>query len=155
VQHALWEGLLHGQVDVIASDHSPAPPSMKGGEFMSAWGGIAGVQSTLAVLLEKGYHERQLPLERVVALVATEPARRFSIPAKGSLQPGHDADIVLVDLDARFTLAATHLHQRHRMSPYLGSSFRGAVRRTIRRGETIFVDGQITVSGGGALVRPR
>jgi allantoinase len=154
VQHALWDELLHGHVDIIASDHSPAPPSMKDGEFMSAWGGIAGVQSTLAVLLEKGYHERQLPLERVVALVATEPARRFRIPAKGSLQPGHDADIVLVDLDARFMLAATHLHQRHRMSPYLGSSFRGAVQRTIRRGETIFVDGHITVSGGGALVRP-
>jgi len=151
---ALWDQLLRGHVDIVASDHSPAPPSMKSGDVVSAWGGIAGVQSTLAVLLEKGWHERRLPLERITALVAAEPARRFRIAGKGSLQPGLDADMVLVDLDARFTLAADHLHQRHKMSPYLGSSFRGAVRRTIRRGETIFMDGQITASAGGTLVRP-
>jgi allantoinase len=153
-REALWDQLLRGHVDIVASDHSPAPPSMKSGDVVSAWGGIAGVQSTLAVLLDRGWHARRLPLERITALVAAEPARRFRIAGKGSLQPGHDADIVLVDLDARFTLTADHLHQRHKMSPYLGSSFRGAVRRTIRRGETIFMDGQITASTGGRLVRP-
>jgi len=151
---ALWDELLRGHVDMVASDHSPAPPSMKSGDFVSAWGGIAGVQSTLAVLLDKGWHERRLPLERITTLVAAEPARRFRIADKGSLTPGLDADMVLVDLDACFTLAADDLYQRHKMSPYLGSSFRGAVRRTIRRGETIFLDGQITASAGGRLVRP-
>jgi len=151
---ALWDELRRGHVDIVASDHSPAPPSMKSGDVVSAWGGIAGVQSTLAVLLDRGWHERGLPLERITALVAAEPARRFRIAGKGSLQPGLDADIVLVDLDARFTLTADDLHQRHKMSPYLGSSFRGAVRRTIRRGETIFMDGQITASTGGKMVRP-
>jgi allantoinase len=153
-REALWDELLRGHVDIVASDHSPAPPSMKSGDVVSAWGGIAGVQSTLAVLLDRGWHERSLPLERITALVTAEPARRFRIAGKGSLQPGLDADIVLVDLDGRFTLTADHLHQRHKMSPYLGSSFRGAVRRTIRRGETIFMDGQITASTGGRLVRP-
>jgi len=151
---ALWDELRRGHVDIVASDHSPAPPSMKSGDVVSAWGGIAGVQSTLAVLLDRGWHERGLPLERITALVAAEPARRFRIAGKGSLKPGFDADIVLVDLDARFTLTADDLHQRHKMSPYLGSSFRGAVRRTIRRGETIFMDGQVTASTGGKLVRP-
>jgi allantoinase len=153
-QRVLWDELVRGHVDIVASDHSPAPASLKGGDFISAWGGIAGVQSTLAVLLEKGCHEYGLPLERIAVLVAAEPARRFRIPDKGSLRPGFDADMVLVDLETRFTLAADQLHQRHKMSPYLGSSFRGAVRRTIRRGETIFLDGQITASAGGRLVRP-
>ena len=53
---ALWAQLLAGTVDIVASDHSPAPPEMKTGDFGRAWGGIAGVQSTLAVLLDRGHH---------------------------------------------------------------------------------------------------
>jgi len=152
---ALWSELLRGRVDIVASDHSPVEPALKTNDnFLTAWGGIAGVQSTLAVLLERGYHERRLPLARVAALVAAEPARRFRIPYKGSLTPGHDADLVIVDLAESFALEARHLHQRHKTSPYLGVSFRGTIRRTIRRGETIFADGQITARRGGRLVRP-
>ena len=65
-----------------------------------------------------------------------------------------DADLVLVDLNRRVTLAAGDLHQRHALTPYLGHSFRGAVRRTIRRGDTIFNDGRITATSGGRLIRP-
>ena len=153
-REALWAALLSGYVDIVASDHSPAEPAMKTGDFVSAWGGIAGVQSTLAVLLDLGYHDRKLPLERIAALLASEPARRFRIPGKGSLSPGQDADLALVDLGAFFTLEAGDLHQRHKTSPYLGQSFRGQVRRTVRRGETIFLDGQSTARTHGRLVRP-
>ena len=54
---ALWKTLLDGTVEIVASDHSPAPPEMKTGAIMQAWGGIAGVQSTLAVLLEQGHFQ--------------------------------------------------------------------------------------------------
>jgi allantoinase len=151
---ALWAELQRGHVDIVASDHSPAPPSMKTGDFIAAWGGIAGVQSTLPVLLDRGCRQRGLSLERVASLVAGEPARRFRIARKGSIEVGHDADLTLVDRDERWTLSAADLQQRHALSPYLGESFRGRVRRTIRRGETLFRDGQITASGGGRLVRP-
>ncbi len=57
-QDALWTQLLAGIVDIVASDHSPAPPDMKSGDFGRAWGGIAGVQSTLPVLLDRGHHCR-------------------------------------------------------------------------------------------------
>jgi allantoinase len=87
-------------------------------------------------------------------LLAGEPARRFRIPGKGTLSPGHDADLALVDLTASFTLGARDLHQRHKTSPYLGKSFRGQIRRTVRRGETIFLDGQIIARTNGRLVRP-
>jgi allantoinase len=127
---------------------------MKSGDFVAAWGGIAGVQSTLAVLLDRGHHARGLPLERIVSLTAGTPARRFRIANKGALSVGCDADLVLVDRARSFTLNADDLHQRHKSSPYVGASFRGAVRRTIRRGETIFADGRITAHTRGRLVGP-
>lgn len=153
-QQRLWNELLGGHVDIVASDHSPAEPALKSGDFVSAWGGIAGVQSTLAVLLDRGHHERKLPPEHIAALVATTPAGRFRIARKGRIEEGCDADIALVDLDASFTLQADALHQRHKVSPYLGVSFRGVVRRTIRRGETVFADGRIVAETRGRFVRP-
>jgi allantoinase len=153
-QTALWDTLLNGAIDIVASDHSPAPPDMKTGAIMQAWGGIAGVQSTFAVLIDRGHFERGLPLERIASLTAATPARRFRIPRKGLLAPGYDADVTLVDLKGSHTLRDRHLHQRHALSPYVGSSFRGQVRRTLRRGETIFMDGAITAQTRGALVRP-
>jgi allantoinase len=154
-QEALWAEVMDGAVDIVASDHSPAPPELKSGDFLRAWGGIAGVQSTLAVLLSSGHYARGLPLERIGSLLAFEPARRFQIPGKGRLAPGSDADLALVDLSTSFTLQPEHLHQRNRMSPYLGVDFRGAILRTILRGETIFRDGTITARTRGRLIRPQ
>ncbi len=154
-QAALWRELLEGHVDVVASDHSPTEPARKDGDFGSAWGGIAGVQSTLAVLIDRGHHVHGLPLERIAALIATRPAQRFRIRGKGALAVGADADLVLIDPAESFRLDAGQLHQRHKMSPYLGASFRGVVRRTIRRGETIFADGRITARSAGRLITPQ
>jgi allantoinase len=150
----LWDELARGHVHMVASDHSPAPAAMKSADFPAAWGGIAGVQSTLAVLLDAGHHTRALPLPRIAALLAAEPARRFRIRGKGTIAPGMDADLTLVDPQRRVTLTAGDLHQRHPVTPYLGYSFRGAVRRTIRRGTTIFHEGHITATHGGRLIRP-
>jgi len=154
-QEALWAKVMDGSVDVIASDHSPAPRELKSGEFWKAWGGIPGVQSTLATMLDRGFHERKLPLERIGALLAGYPSRRFRIPNKGSLQPGADADLALVELSAAYALRPEDLHQRHALSPYAGAIFRGAVRRTVRRGETIFRNQAITAQRGGQFMRPR
>jgi allantoinase len=151
---ALWNAVMAGQVDIVGSDHSPTEPSMKAGDFFSAWGGIAGVQSTLPVLVDRGYHDRRLPLERIADLVAARPARRFRIAGKGTIDRGNDADLVLIDTESSFPLQAEHLQQRHKTSPYLGATFRGAVRATLRRGETIFMVGQVTARGGGRYVRP-
>ncbi len=147
-QDALWKQLLAGTVDIVASDHSPAPPEMKTGDFGKAWGGIAGVQSTLAVLLER------VPLERISSLVSAEPARRFRIQSKGAIAIGMDADLTLVGLSRSVQLRPENLMQRHALSPYVGSCFRGCVVRTIRRGETIFASGEITARSEGKFVRP-
>jgi allantoinase len=153
-QNELWDELLKGTIDIVASDHSPAPLEMKTGDFWRAWGGIAGVQSTLAVLLERGHFSRGLPLRNIAQLLATRPAQRFRIPGRGAIRTGGYADLTLVDLSESFTLQPEAMAHRHRISPYSGERFRGKVRRTIRRGETIFADGNFPSSTRGQLVRP-
>lgn len=154
-REALWRTLEDGRLDIIGSDHSPAPPAMKiEDDFRGSWGGIAGVQSTLGVLLDLGAHGRGVPLARIASLVADVPARRFRIPRKGAIAVGYDADLVLIDYEASRTLTADQLLQRHPSSPYAGRRFRGTVTRTIRRGRTIFADGRIVASGGGRMIRP-
>jgi allantoinase len=152
-QQALWDALLKGGIDVVASDHSPAPPEMKReANFFRIWGGIAGGQSTLAVLLTAGHHDRGLPLTRIADLVAAWPARRFGLAHKGGIAVGNDADLILVDMAAPYTLQEKNLLQRHRISPYIGQSFKGVVRQTLLRGQPIFADGKITASTTGKFV---
>ena len=151
-EHALWP--FFDAVDIVASDHSPAPPEMKTGDFFSAWGGIAGVQSTLAVLLDQGFHERALPLERIASLIAGEPARRFRLAGKGAIAARNEAELTLLDMGATQKLNSEDLHQRHRLSPYAGRTFRGVIQRTIRGGETIYENGKITAQSNGKLIRP-
>lgn len=155
-EHAmLWGEVLDGRVDFIASDHSPTDPSLKiAGDFRASWGGVAGVQSTLAVLLERGLDGRRLRFEHISALIAAHPAARFRIPSKGALLVGNDADLLLLDPSGSYTLDAANLLQRHKMSPYVGFEFTGVVRRTMRRGETIFLDGKIVAESNGRFVRP-
>jgi allantoinase len=179
-QNQLWQHLLSGTLPMIASDHSPSPPAMKGIEqvieneelkiengrpngrnsqfsildFFSVWGGISGCQSTLQLLLTEGYYQRQLPLETIAAVTSEFAARRFGLPQKGRLAVGADADLALVDLAHSATLQAGDLHYRHRLSPYLGRTLRGRIVRSILRGTTVFLDGKIVAEPRGKLLRP-
>jgi allantoinase len=155
-QARLWQAVSGGAVDMVVSDHSPAPPEMKAGaDFFDVWGGIGGVQSTLPALLTEGPGPHALALEAIARLCATAPARRFGLfPRKGALVLGADADLALVALDEAWRLEPEALLSRHRLSPYVGRTFRGAVRRTVRRGETVFAAGRAPAGAGGRLLRP-
>ncbi len=147
----LWELIREDAIEFVASDHSPAPPSMKSGDdAMKIWGGIAGVQSTLLSMLG---HEG-LPPTRVAGLVAQRVARRFRLNRKGRIAVGCDADLTLVDLAGSTTLNSADLLDRHKFSPYAGRTFRGAIRRTLARGSTIFRDGRIYAGKKARLISP-
>ena len=151
----LWSQVIAGKIDLIGSDHSPAPPEMKTSQdFFAIWGGISGVQSTLAVMLSEGVQARGLPLESVAKMLATKPAERFKFAQKGKLELGFDADFCLVDLTKSFTLEPEALLYRHTQSPYLGQKFAGVVTRTVSRGQTVFSNGQILEGARGKFVRP-
>jgi allantoinase len=133
-QERLWEQVRGGALSFVTSDHSPSEPALKAGTFGDAWGGIAGAQSTLELLLTHGHHERALALETVARLTAGGAAERFGMVRKGRLEVGADADLAFVDLDAERTLRAEDLRYRHKLSPYVGRRVRGRVVRTLLRG---------------------
>jgi allantoinase len=150
---ALWTALAGGDVQIVASDHSPAPPEMKRGEdFFRVWGGISGCQSLLTSLISAGHVERGLPLTLLASVLAGTPANRFRLAGKGRVAPGFDADLALIDLRARQTLSSEDLRYRHQHSPFTGRTFTGRVRRTLRRGQTVAVDGKAVATAGGRLV---
>ena len=151
-RRALWDHLAAGRVDFVASDHSPAPLDMKSaGDFFDVWGGIAGVQSTLPILLTQSHVVR---LDTIARATAGNVARRFGVAGKGSIAVGNDADVVLVDLRQKYELSRQDLLDRHKLSPFVGMTFRGQVRRTILRGQTTFLDGRVVAGPIGRLLRP-
>jgi allantoinase len=148
---ALWAHLAAGRIAFVASDHSPCPPDMKAGDFAAAWGGIAGAQSTLALVLDEGHHRRSLPVAALATLVTQAPADRLGL-AKGRLVPGADADLALVDLHGEHPHG--DLHDRHRANPYAGRRLRGRVVRTLLRGRTVYADGRVDPEPHGRLLVP-
>lgn len=153
VQGELWARVLAGDVQIVGSDHSPAPPSMKtSDDFFELWGGVSGAQSTLNVLLTDGHAQRGLGLAEVAALSALNPARRFGLAGKGALEVGMDADFALVALDEAFVLE--ELHDRWRQNPYRGKTFRGRVEATYLRGAAIYAQGQFVGEPRGSWRRP-
>lgn len=152
---ALWRALFDGTLPMVASDHSPAPPTMKQEtSFFRVWGGISGAQSVLHLLLTEGYAQRHLPLPTIARVTAEFVARRFGLPDKGRLALGAAADLALVDLAASHILRAEDLFYRHQHSPYVDRALRGRVVRTLLRGQTVYRDGAIVSAPMGHLVRP-
>ncbi|HYP21148.1 MAG TPA: allantoinase AllB, partial [Chloroflexia bacterium] len=125
-QDELWSHIGAGTLPMVASDHSPAPASMKSSDnFFKVWGGISGCQSLLQLLLTEGYSRRDVPLTTIVSLTAGYVARRFGVsPRKGRLEAGADADLALIDLGSIHVLEAGDLLYRHKHSAYVGRTLR-------------------------------
>jgi allantoinase len=152
---ALWRALAADPTLFVVSDHSPSPPELKLGEDAFAlWGGIAGLQSTLEVLLTDGPPSGRLPLSEIPRVTATAAARAFGLARKGSLTPGSDADVALVDLRGERILVRDELLDRHRFSPYVGKRLTAQVRMTLLRGEVVYADGHTVGPPHGRLLTP-
>jgi allantoinase len=153
---ALWDDLKGESIEFVASDHSPSPGSMKtSSNLFEVWGGIAGVQSTLGLMLAEGHFRRGMTLEKIAAVTAHVPARRYRLPGKGGVEAGADADFVLVDPAGRRRLKTEELRYRHPISPYVGYEHAGTVLRTYVRGRAVFVEGTIIGSSEGRWIRPQ
>lgn len=152
-REALWAALEAGLIDLVATDHSPCPPAMKRreeGRWDLAWGGIASLGLALPVLwtaMERRGIDLDKGMERIAAWMAAEPAKLAGLSGrKGALIPGADADFILFDPRIAWTVAAKHLHFRHKLSPYLGAELRGRVLETWLRGEPVYIaDENLTV----------
>jgi allantoinase len=151
----LWEALREGLIDLVATDHSPCPPEMKkieSGDFRGAWGGISSLQLALPAVWT-GARERGFTMEDVAVWMCAAPSRLAGLEGrKGAIAPGYDADLVIWDPEASFTVEPERLHHRHKLTPYAGRTLYGVVRRTLLRGETIYQDGDLMEAPLGRLL---
>jgi allantoinase len=143
---ALWERLLKGDIDLIATDHSPSPESLKAGDAFSAWGGIPGAQTLLALTYHYGVAERGLQRADLARLLSAVPAGRFGLAGKGIPVVGADADFTLLDPSGSWTISRDDLRDRHRLSPFVGQTL-------ILRGHTIARDGEVVGEPLGRVLR--
>ena len=139
----LWRALIDGEIDLIASDHSPCPPILKepGGDFFSAWGGIASLQLSLAAVWT-GARARGIGPGRMAEWMSAGPARLARIDGrKGTLAAGFDADIIIWDPEKSFVVDGTLLEHRHAVTPYQGRELFGAVTATFVGGRLVTLSG--------------
>lgn len=143
-QGALWQALASHEISLVASDHSPAPPSMKrldDGNFLDAWGGIASLQVGLPVVWTQA-SQRGHGLRDLARWMAEAPAGLAGLPHKGRIAAGCDADLVFWDPDEEFVVDPKALHHRHPVTPYAGQRLRGVVHQTLLRGQRIYEEGE-------------
>jgi dihydropyrimidinase len=149
---ALWLGLRAGGLDLVATDHvpdrlavekrCPAPP------FPQISNGAPGIETLLSVVYAEGVAGGRIGVERMVDLLATTPARLFGLPAKGAVEVGRDADLVLFDPEATRTIRQSELHHVGDFTPYEGREVRGAVRSVFLRGTAVIRDGSFVGARG-------
>lgn len=140
-QDALWRALVKGQIDTVVSDHACCMEENKKGDTWSALPGFGGTSLLYPVLLSEGVHKRGLPLERVVDLISTTPARRFGLyPKKGAIAIGSDADFALIDLEKEQAVTVENAHSAQDHTPFAGKRLRGWPVATILRGRLAFKD---------------
>jgi allantoinase len=153
----LWEAVRVGDIDLIATDHSPAPPAMKGlddGDFLRAWGGVASLQLGFSAAWTQAA-ARGVPLEAIVRCLSEAPARLAGLEGrKGRIAVGGDADLVICDPDADWVVDPLALLHRHPNTPYAGRSLRGRILTTLLRGEVVFADGRCHEAAAGRLLAP-
>jgi allantoinase len=152
----LWAGLGRGVIDFVVSDHSPCAPELKKadvGDFLAAWGGIAGLQFVLPALWS-GAKRRGFALEDVARWSARSTADFVGLP-KGRLEKGRDADVLLFDDAEPFDPDPDRVRHRHRDTPYLGRRLRGVVAAHYLRGKLIEQDGRLETPRRGLRLLKR
>jgi dihydroorotase (multifunctional complex type) len=152
----LWALLESGAIDLLSSDHAPSTLAQKHeGDIWECPFGLPGVDTTLPLMLDAVVRGR-LSLGRLVAVYSANPAAVLGLAGrKGALATGADADVVLVDLEGRRTLADDQVLSKAGWTPYAGRELRGAVVTTLLRGVPVAERGApVAEPGTGAHVAP-
>ena len=138
---ALWDGIRSGIIDTIGTDNTVmTAEEKKVAEGMRGAGpGYPTLGTHLPSVLNEGIFRQELPIEKLVPLMTMNPAKIFGVyPRKGTIMPGSDADIVLVDLDHMYEVHADELHSKSKNCPYDGALLYGKVVTTIKGGKVTF-----------------
>jgi dihydroorotase (multifunctional complex type) len=157
---ALWDGLRDGSLLSVTTDHSPFTVEEKERARTDIWAappGAPGVEQLVPMLLDAAATGR-VSLERAVELMSGGGARRFGLyPRKGVVQAGADADLIVVDLEARVVVDKNKEFTQARRNDFFfdGRTFQGRVERTLVNGKTVYADGDVIGQpGDGRFVSP-
>jgi dihydroorotase len=148
----LWRGIANGVVDVIGTDHAPHTLEEKARPYPASPSGMPGVQTLVAVMLTH-VAEGRLTLERFVDLTSAGAQRIFNIAGKGRMAVGWDADLTLVDLNARRILRHADMATRVGWTPFDGMEAKGWPMATIIRGQLVMRDGEVVAPSRGRPIR--
>ena len=151
-REALWRALAAGEVDVVASDHSPHTRAEKERPYPESPSGMPGAQTLLPVMLDHVAAGR-LSLARLADLVSGAPARLYGARGKGRIAVGADADLTLVDLGETRVVEEAWLASRCGWSAFTGMELTGWPRATIVRGHAVMRDGELIGRPVGRAVR--
>jgi dihydroorotase len=133
---ALCEGLADGTIDCVATDHAPHALSEKEGEFDLAAFGIVGLETAVALLLDRLVRPGLLPLPTLVSRLSRDPARLLNLPG-GSLAPGAPADVTILDPERELTVDPAQFRSKSRNTPFGGFALTGGPWLTIVGGKVV------------------
>jgi allantoinase len=160
-RRGLWQLVNDGRIDTLGSDHFPFTDEDRlkhGTNIFAIPSGMPGFDTLLPSLVDEGIHRQGLRWERLAQLASTNPAKIHGLyPQKGAIRLGADADLVLVSPEETWTYSFTTSYIKAKMQrgPYEGRTFRGRVKETLVRGETVYVDHEIRQAPGfGRFVAP-
>ncbi len=149
---ALWRAVADGVVDVVGSDHAPHSREEKAGDYPATPSGMPGVQTLLPLLLDHANAGR-LSLERLVDLTSAGAQRIYGLAGKGRIALGYDADLTLVDLQARREIAGDWLASKCGWSPFEGTTVTGWPMATVVRGRAVVREGELMGPPAGRPAR--
>jgi dihydropyrimidinase len=155
-QDKLWEALIDGSIDTVATDHCPFMSYEKDwgkDDFTKIPNGCMGIENMYPYLLSEA-NKGRLPFNRVVEVCATNPAKIFGCQEKGTIACGYDADIVLYDPQKEFTVTQQSMHSDVDYTIWEGVQLKGYPVMTILRGEVVYKEGAfLGTPGNGRFIK--
>jgi len=152
----LWNALRDGWLDIVTSEHAPGTREEKEKGIWDSWGGVPGIETLIPVLYTHGVLKRRISLQRMVKVACSSPARIFGLDyCKGTIKPGMDADLVVLDTRTKRRIRWEELHSKCGWTPFEGKIMSGFPKATVLRGKVLQEDGVIqndAVRGSGRFI---
>jgi dihydroorotase len=136
-RNSLYEGLIHGRLDVIATDHAPHTLEEKKNTYFNSPSGGPLIQHSLPAMLEL-FHLEKLSIQTIVNKMAHSPARLFNIKDRGFIQEGYWADLVLVDPESPWTVTPDNILYKCKWSPFMNQTFHSKIICTFVNGRKVY-----------------
>jgi len=138
----LWEALIDGRIDVIATDHAPHTLEEKSKLYLEAPSGGPLVQHAVVAMFE-AYHQGKISIEKIVEKMCHNPAKIFKIEKRGFIKPGYFADLVLVNPSQPWSVKKENILYKCAWSPFEGTNFKSRITHTFVNGQLVYENSKV------------